>query len=213
MTRVLVADDHPIFLGGLLALLETVPGIEVVGSAGDGDELLALAASTEFDVAVLDLDLPGADGATVTEALLRRHPGAGVLILTMHDDADSLRRCLRAGARGYVVKGAGHGSVARAVAAVAEGDTVISGDLGRAVRSAASAGALAVDDGLTPREREVLGLVREGLDNPVIARRLGLSVKTVQNIVSSLLAKLGAGSRVQLIVAARPDQERRSAQP
>ncbi|WP_425310313.1 response regulator transcription factor [Ammonicoccus fulvus] len=117
----------------------------------------------------------------------------------MHDDTDSLRRTLAAGARGYVLKGAGHGAIARAVAAVAEGDTVISGDLGRSVRTAVSRGALVPDDGLTAREREVLELVREGLDNPQIARRLGVSIKTVQNNVSSLLTKLQVSTRIQLI--------------
>ncbi len=201
--RLLIADDHPVFLAGLEALLGTVPEFEVVASARDGDEALALAERVEFDVAVLDLDMPGRDGAGVTEEILRLRPTAGVLILTMHDDTDSLRRTLAAGARGYVLKGTGHGSIARAVAAVAEGDTVISGDLGRSVRTAVSHGALVPDDGLTPREREVLELVRDGLDNPQIARRLAVSVKTVQNNVSALLTKLGVSSRIQLVTRRR----------
>lgn len=200
MTRVILADDHPVFLSGLEALLSTVPGLEVVGSASDGDALVALAGAAEFDVAVVDLDMPGRDGVAATEAILAVRPHAGVLVLTMHDDTDSLRRALRAGARGYVLKGAPMGSIARAVQAVAEGDTVIAGELGRSVRSVASGAAPAVDDGLTTRERQVLDLVREGLDNPQIARRLSISVKTVQNNVSSLLTKLGATSRVQLVV-------------
>lgn len=205
MTRVIVADDHPVFLAGLEALLGTVPGVEVVGSARDGAEAVALASRIEFDVAVLDLDMPGRDGASATAEILRLQPAVGVLILTMHADTDSLRRTLAAGARGYVLKGAGHGAISRAVAAVAEGDTVLSGDLGRSVRTAVSRGALVPDDGLTAREREVLQLVREGLDNPQIARRLGVSIKTVQNNVSSLLTKLQASTRIQLITR-RPDQ-------
>lgn len=203
MTRVILADDHPVFLAGLEALLDTVPEIEVVGSAGDGTALIALAAQTEFDVAVIDLDMPGADGATATAEILRVRPEAGVLILTMHDDTGSLTRCLRAGARGYILKGAGHGAIARAVAAVADGDTVIAGNLGRSVRSAVATQPLSGDDGLTVREREVLDLVQQGLDNPQIARRLHLSVKTVQNNVSSLLTKLQASSRVQLVTRRR----------
>ena len=202
MTRVIIADDHPVFLAGLEALLASVTGIDVVGSAADGDALVALAESAEFDVAVVDLDMPGRDGVAATEGILAARPHAGVLILTMHDDTDSLRRALRAGARGYVLKGAAMGSIARAVEAVAEGDTVIAGELGRSVRSVA-AGGTSMDDGLTTREREVLDLVREGLDNPQIARRLSISVKTVQNNVSSLLTKRGATSRVQLVVGAR----------
>lgn len=204
MTRVIIADDHPVFLAGLEALLSSVTGIDVVGSAADGDALVALAESAEFDVAVVDLDMPGRDGVAATEDILAARPHAGVLILTMHDDTDSLRRALRAGARGYVLKGAAMGSIARAVEAVAEGDTVIAGELGRSVRSVAAGATPAVDDGLTDRERQVLDLVREGLDNPEIARRLSISVKTVQNNVSSLLTKRGATSRVQLVVGGRP---------
>lgn len=200
MTKVIIADDHPVFLAGLEALLSTVPGVEVIGSASDGDALVALAESAEFDVAVVDLDMPGRDGIAATEVILACRPQAGVLILTMHDDTDSLRRALRAGARGYVLKGAPRGSIARAVQAVADGDTVISGELGRSMRAAASGAGPAMDDGLTTREREVLDLVRAGLDNPQIARRLSISVKTVQNNVSSLLTKSGASSRVQLVV-------------
>lgn len=203
MTRVIVADDHPVFLSGLQALLSTVAGLDVVGSATDGHALVELAESVEFDVAVVDLDLPGRDGVSATEAILAARPDAGVLILTMHDDGDSLRRALRAGARGYVLKGAAMGSIVRAVEAVAEGDTVIAGELGRSVRSVASGVAPAMDDGLTARERQVLDLVREGLDNPQIARRLSISVKTVQNNVSSLLTKRRATSRVQLVVSGR----------
>lgn len=198
-TRVILADDHPVFLSGLWALLDTVPGIEVVGTATDGDELVDLAERTDFDVAVVDLDMPGRDGATATEQILARRPAVGVLILTMHDDTGSLRRALQAGARGYVLKGSTPGAIGRAVAAVADGDTVIAGELGRTVRTAVSTGGLAPDDGLTARERDVLDLVRQGLDNPEIARRLELSVKTVQNNVSSLLTKLQVTSRVQLV--------------
>lgn len=203
MTRVLLADDHPVFLAGLEALLETVPGIDVVGTAADGTALIELAATLEFDVAVIDLDMPGADGVVATEELLRLRPEAGVLILTMHDDTSSLKRCLRAGARGYILKGADHGAIARAIAAVADGDTVIAGSLGRSVRAAVATQALSGEDGLTVREQDVLDLVREGLSNPEIARRLSLSVKTVQNNVSALLTKLAVSSRVQL-VARRP---------
>jgi DNA-binding NarL/FixJ family response regulator len=199
MIRVILADDHPVFLAGLQALLDTVGGIEVVGSASDGSELINLAGRTEFDVAVIDLDMPGPDGATAAEQILRLRPEAGVLILTMHDDTASLTRCLRAGARGYILKGAGQGAIARAVAAIADGDTVIAGDLGKSVRAAVATVPLAGDDGLTIREREVLELVREGLDNPQIARRLGVSVKTVQNNVSALLTKLQVSSRIQLV--------------
>lgn len=205
-TRVIIADDHPVFLAGLQALLDTVPGLTVVGSASGGQQLLEIAEQVEFDVAVIDLDMPGVDGAAATESILRHRPDAGVLILTMHNDTASLRRCLQAGARGYILKGSGHGAIGRAVAAVAEGDTVITGDLGRSVRAAISTGAVAPNDGLTARERDVLELVQLGLANPEIARRLSLSVKTVQNNVSSLLTKRHASSRAALVAQAHPHQ-------
>lgn len=201
-TRVLIADDHPVFLEGLRLLLDSVPGLEVVGVAADGAQLVALADQVAADVAVVDLDMPVLDGAAAAERLAGTHPRLGVLVLTMHDDAVSLRRALAAGARGYVLKGAGHGAIARAVAAVAEGDTVLSGAVGDAVRQAAVSSPPR-RPGLSEREQEVLDLVATGLDNAEIARRLSLSVKTVQNNVSSLLTKCGAASRAQLVALAR----------
>lgn len=197
--RVLLADDHPLFLDGLRLLLESA-GLAVVGAARDGAELVDLAARTEADVAVVDLDMPGVDGATATAQLAAA--GLPVLVLTMHDDTESVRRALAAGARGYVLKGAGHGAVVRAVTAVAEGDVLVSGRL----RDAALPGARPAPAGLpalTAREREVLELVARGLGNGAIAARLHLSVKTVQNYVSGLLAKLGAASRAEAVARAR----------
>lgn len=202
-TRVLIADDHPVFLDGLRMLMETVPEIEVVGVASDGAELLTLAGQVEADVAVVDLDMPGTDGATATQQLRRTHPDLGVLILTMHDDESSLWRSLAAGARGYVLKGAGHGAITRAVLAVADGDTVLSGAVGRTVLDAASERAPSWGFTLSGRERQVLQLVAEGLENGEIARRLCLSVKTVQNYVSNLLTKLDATSRARLVAIVR----------
>lgn len=203
MVRVLIADDHPVFLDGLRLLLGTSPLIEVVGAANDGAQLLALADEVVADVAVVDLDMPGVDGATATALLAERHPEIGVLVLTMHDDRVSLRKALAAGARGYVLKGSGHGSIARAVLSVAEGDTVLAGSVGRTVLDAAIRDSGHRRPGLTEREQDVLDLVAEGRSNAEIARGLSLSTKTVQNYVSSLLTKLGAASRAELIVLAR----------
>ena len=202
--RVLVADDHPVFLDGLRLLLDSTPGLEVVGAAGDGQALVALAADTSYDVAVVDLDMPGLDGAAATRRLLDLHPGAAVLVLTMHDDDESVHRALRAGARGYVLKGAAHGTIARAVQALAEGDTVLHGSVGAKVVQAATEGRPSpAFPSLTEREAEVLELVARGLPNPAIADALFLSVKTVQNRVSDLLTKVGAGSRAELVARAR----------
>jgi DNA-binding NarL/FixJ family response regulator len=202
--RVLIADDHPVFLDGLRLLLDSTPGIEVVGTAADGSALLELAASTPYDVVVVDLDMPGVDGATATRQLLAAHPGAAVLVLTMHDDEESVHRALRAGARGYVLKGAAQGAIVRAIHALAEGDTVLHGSVGgRVLRAATAAVPSAAFPSLSAREVEVLELVARGMPNPAIAERLFLSVKTVQNRVSDLLAKTGALSRAELVARAR----------
>ncbi len=198
--RVLLADDHPLFLDGLRLLLESA-GLEVVGTAADGAELLDLAATVEADVAVVDLDMPGVDGLGAAAALTESHPRVGVLMLTMHDDDVSVRRALEAGARGYVVKGAAHGSVVRAVQAVADGDTVLAGGVGRGVLT--GRGAHQPFPGLTEREREILDLAARGLGNGTIAQRLHLSVKTVQNNVSSIFGKLGVSTRAEAVARAR----------
>jgi DNA-binding NarL/FixJ family response regulator len=204
MIRILVADDHPVFLEGLRALLDTTPGMEVVGAAAGGEALVRLAETTAYDVAVVDLDMPGGDGAAATAALLRAKPDTAVLVLTMHDDEESVQRALRAGARGYVLKGAAQGTIARAVQAVAEGDAFLAGAVARGVlRSATSARASDAFPALSAREVEVLELVARGLPNPTIAAQLFLSVKSVQNRVSVLLTKTGCGSRAELVARAR----------
>ena len=201
--RVLIADDHPVFLEGLRLLLDTTPGIDVVGVASDGAALLALAAEIVADVAVVDLDMPVLDGVAATRSLATTHPDLRVLVLTMHEDHGSLRRALAAGARGYVLKGAEHGSIARAVLSVAAGDTVLSGPVGRQVLEAAARDTRAGPPGVSERELDVLRLVGQGLDNAEIARRLFLSVKTVQNYVSNLRSSLHATSRAQLVAISR----------
>lgn len=204
MIRVLVADDHPVFRDGLRMLLESTGDITVVGQAADGEELLALAEGLDFDVAVVDLDMPALDGVGATRALLAARPECGVLMLTMHDDAVSVTGAMQAGARGYLLKGAGHGAVAREIRAVAEGDTVLGGAVGETVRRAVGgAGTPAAFPGLSSREAEVLAQVARGSDNHEIARTLYLSVKTVQNHVSALLAKTGTRTRAELVARAR----------
>lgn len=202
--RVLIADDHPLFLDGLRLLLQSSPGIEVVGTAEDGAALLQAAGTTSFDVAVVDLDMPGVDGAAATRELLQVKPEAGVLVLTMHDDEESVHRALRAGARGYVLKGAAQGAIVRAVHALAEGDTVLHGAVGaRVVRAATESRPSPAFPSLSAREAEVLELVARGLSNQAIADRLFLSIKTVQNRVSDLFDKTGTRSRAELVAQAR----------
>lgn len=202
--RVLIADDHPVFLEGLKMLLETTDGIEVVGEASDGEALVELAISTDFDVAVIDLDMPGVDGVEAAETILSRDPTALILMLTMHDDDTSLMRALRAGVRGYVLKGAAHGAIARGITAIFEGDTFLTGSAGRMVLEAAIRdGREPRIEGISPRETEVLALIAQGRSNPEIAAKLHLSMKTVQNYVSVLLAKTQSRSRPHLVVQAQ----------
>jgi len=202
--RVLIADDHPLFLDGLSMLLQSTPGLEVVGTASDGAALLQAVDTTPFDVAVVDLDMPGVDGAAATRELLQVRPDAAVLVLTMHDDDESVQRSLRAGARGYVLKGAAQGAIVRAIHALAEGDTVLHGGIAaRVVRAATASRPSPEFPSLSAREAEVLHLVARGLTNHAIADRLFLSVKTVQNKVSDLLDKTGTRSRAELVAHAR----------
>lgn len=202
--RVLIADDHPVFLDGLRLLLESKGDIDVVGAATDGGTLVELAHHTEYDVAVVDLDMPGVDGATAARELLTLHQDRPILVLTMHDDQESVHRALRAGARGYLLKGAAQGAITRAIHALAEGDTVLAGGIGdRVLLAAVEARPNDAFPTLSARESEIVELIARGQANPDIARELFLSVKTVQNRVSDILAKTQCATRAELVARAR----------
>ncbi|MEK6462911.1 MULTISPECIES: response regulator transcription factor [Pseudonocardia] len=203
--RVLVVDDHPLFRAGLRGVVERMPDAEVAGEAADGDAALAAVATTRPDLVVLDLYLPGPDGMTVTARLAERHPDVAVVVLTMLSDDGTVLAALRAGARGYLVKGSDEAEIAAAIRIVAAGGSV----LGPAVADAALAvhrGTAAAPETfpqLSAREREVLDRIAAGLPNPVIAAELHLSHQTVRNYVSSIFLKLGVADRAAAIVAAR----------
>ncbi|MBB5773713.1 response regulator transcription factor [Nonomuraea jabiensis] len=199
--RILLADDHPVYLEGLRMLLETIDGMTVVGTARDGSELLELSKTTPADIVVLDLDMPDLDGITAAGLL---HDRMQVLVLTMHEGESMVVRALRAGAHGYVVKSAGPEAIACAIRAVAAGDTVLGGNVGAWVRAAASSGQqIGALHELSARETEVLDLVARGLSNAEIGRRLFISAKTTANHVSSILTKLGLSSRAEAVARAR----------
>ncbi|MGX2994834.1 response regulator [Streptomyces sp. JNUCC 64] len=209
-TRVVVVDDHPVFRMGLSVLLGTLPGVTVVAEAESADTAVAEVTARGPDLAVVDLHLGEGtpSGVDAIRAILRVRPETAVLVLTMLDDDDSVFAAMRAGARGYLLKGAGPEQIERAVRAVAGGEVI----LGPAVASRAMAyltgahspGAAPVPlPELTGREREVLDLVARGLDNPAVSRRLALSPKTVRNHVSNILAKLHTATRAEAIVRAR----------
>ncbi|HET6824606.1 MAG TPA: response regulator transcription factor [Amnibacterium sp.] len=194
--RVLLAEDHPLYRAGLRLMLEGAPDLEVVGEAASVPELLTEIGATDADVVVLDVAMPGGDGIDAIRALHERRPGLAVLILTMFDDAGSARRAMRAGASGYLVKGASGDDVLAAVRAVGAGQVVIDGQVRDALEHE-PAGLLTV------RERDVLRLMASGLTNTAIAERLFLSEKTVRNHVSAVFRKLGAGNRVDAVRLAR----------
>lgn len=206
MTTVLIVDDHPLVLSGLRALLETLDEIEVVGQAVDGREAIDLAVSLRPDVVVMDLQMPELDGVEATRQIVERLPEAAVLVLTMHDDDASVFAAIRAGARGYLLKGAGQDDVARAIAAVSRGEAIFGPAVaGRLLQffAASPESAAPPFPQLTAREREILDLMASGLTNAEIGQRLFLSSKTVSNNVSVIFDKLQVAGRPKAIVEAR----------
>ncbi|NGP07213.1 response regulator transcription factor [Rhodococcus sp. 14C212] len=202
---VAVVDDHPVFRLGLVALLGTLDGIEVVAQASSVAEALEVI-TADVDVVLMDLELGDGSGIEATRQLLARFPGLRVLVVTMHEDEESLVASVRAGARGYLVKGADPSGVERAIRAVADGEVIVGAAVAaKAIGAMAASRTLApaVFPELTDREREVLDLMARGHDNATIARRLVLSPKTVRNHVSNVLGKLGAADRSTAIVRAR----------
>jgi DNA-binding NarL/FixJ family response regulator len=203
--RVVLADDHPVVRAGLTALLGSLPGVEVVAVAADGRQAVKEVVLHRPDVAVLDLQMPQLDGFGASRELARLAPGVAVLVLTMFDDADSVFAAMRAGARGYVVKGAEQEEIGRAIQAVAAGEVIFSpGVAERVIQFFATPQPIADPfPGLTGREREILTLLAAALPNAAIAARLGLSAKTVANHLSSIFTKLQVADRAAAIVRAR----------
>ena len=204
---VLLVDDHPLFLDGVRAALAGEPDLEVVGEAHDAAGAEELAARLRPDVVLMDLGLPDRSGIDATRALLAAVPGTRVLVMTMSTDDDAVVAAMQAGARGYVVKGAGRDDLLSAVRTVAGGGAVFSpavaDRMGAYFRGLAAAPGREVFPQLTEREREVLAMLARGLDNRRIARELFLSDKTVRNRVSSVLTKLGVEDRAEAADRAR----------
>jgi DNA-binding NarL/FixJ family response regulator len=201
---VVIADDHPMFRYGLAAALAAVDEVDVVGEAADGRELLAAVETTKPDVVLTDLAMPNLDGAAAAAAILARHPQVAVLVLTMHEDNQALLSALRAGARGYLLKGADRTEIIRAVLAVAAGEAVYGAAIARRITDVFTGAhhAATAFPQLTDREREVLHLVAAGCGNHDIARRLTLSEKTVRNHVSAILFKLQVRDRAAAVAKA-----------
>jgi DNA-binding NarL/FixJ family response regulator len=205
--RVLVVDDHPTFRRGLGALLASLPDVELVGEAPDGEAAIERAAALEPDVVVMDLDMPGLGGVEATRRIVAAQPAVAVLVLTMLDEDESVFAAMRAGARGYVVKGADTDDVLRALESVARGDAVFGPAVASRVLSYLTRPLSARDPllfpELTDREREVLEHMARGLSNGEIARKLFVSPKTVRNHVSNVFTKLQVTDRSEAVERAR----------
>jgi DNA-binding NarL/FixJ family response regulator len=205
MIRIVVADDHPVVRDGLRALFTSLPGTDLVGEATTGREAIRAAVTARPDVLVMDLRMPDLDGIAATAEISRVAPDVAVLVLTMFDDDESVYAAMRAGARGYLVKGAAQEQISQAIGTVAAGGAIFSPGVARRVLDLFTGPAPAVRPfpELTGRERDVLDLIAAGLPNATIATRLGVAGKTVGNHISAIFAKLQVASRAEAIVRAR----------
>ncbi|WP_163551516.1 response regulator transcription factor [Candidatus Frankia alpina] len=203
--RVVVVDDHRIVLEGLTVLLDSVDGIDVVGEATSGEEAVERVAALHPDVVLMDIEMPGIGGVEATRRISRDHPDVAVVMLTMYGEDEFVFAALRAGAHGYLLKGAQQEDVVRTIGAVARGDAVFGPDVARRVLRAFTDPAPPPTPfpQLTDREREILSLIANGWPNTRIASHLGLTTKTVANNVSSILTKLQVPDRAAAIIHAR----------
>jgi len=204
-TKVLIADDHPVYLSGLRMLLDMIGSVEVVGEARTGKEALSEIYRLRPHLVLMDVNMPGTSGIEVTRTIATRCPDTSVIMLSMLEDRDTFLAAIRAGARGYLVKGASTEDIGQAIGTVRRGGVVFGPEVS----------AWALDylnkpresskpfPELTDRERAVLELVADGLGNATIARRLGLSIKTVRNYLSRIFAKLQIADRTEAAVQAR----------
>ncbi len=209
--KVLIADDHVFYREGVRALLSNVPEVEVVGEANNGEEAITQANELQPNVILMDLKMPGMNGIDATRRINETQSNIGVLVITMFDDDDSVFAAMRAGARGYLLKDADKDEVVRAIVAVERGEAIFSPTIAKRMMQYFSAPSALLNKKnqpdkfaeLTERELEILDLIAQGHNNLVISNKLSLSIKTVQNYVSSILTKLQIADRAQAIVRAR----------
>jgi DNA-binding NarL/FixJ family response regulator len=203
--RLMIADDHPVFRDGLASLLDPLPGIEVVARAADGAEAVALAAEHRPDVVIMDVQMPELNGIEATRAITADQPGVGVLVLTMGEDDGTVLAALRAGARGYLRKGAEQDEIVRALTTVHGGGVVFGASLAARIAEVLAPASRPERPfpELTERETEILDLIATGRNNAQIAQALFLSPKTIRNNITSILSKLQATDRAEVIIRAR----------
>ena len=200
--RILIADDHELTRAGLRAVIDREPDLEVIDEADTGEAAVDRCAAGDVDVAILDIRFgPGMTGLEAARLILER-AGTRVLLLTLHDTAEYVRSALTAGVTGYVLKDAGREELLHAIRAVAEGRTALPSELLRLAVSPAAGPSDSDLARLTPREREVLALIKEGLTNKGIARELSIKPGTVKVHVEKIIAKLGVSDRTQAAVFA-----------
>ncbi|HEV2123030.1 MAG TPA: response regulator transcription factor [Chloroflexota bacterium] len=213
--RILIADDHPLFRDGLRVLLDSVGGMTVVGEATTGDETITLATELQPDIVLMDIKMPGLNGIEATRRIVTSSPSIAVLMVTMFEDDDSVFAAMRAGAKGYLLKGARQDETLRAISAVANGEAIFSPGVAQRVlqyfsasRTTSAPPVEPVEPAqllpeLTEREQAVLTLLAERCSNADIAQRLYLSPKTVRNYVSNIFSKLQVATRAEAMLRAR----------
>jgi DNA-binding NarL/FixJ family response regulator len=205
--RVLIVDDHPLFRDGMHGLLDSVSETEVVGEAASGEEAITLAESLQPDVILMDIKMPGMNGLQAMREILHTSPHIRILIVSMLEDDDSVFAAMRAGALGYVPKGANQTEMLRAIRAVANGEAIFGPGIAQRLIGFFSASKPSISPRifpeLTDREAEILELIAKGNTNEEIAQQLVLSLKTVRNHVSNIFSKLQVADRAQAIIRAR----------
>ncbi len=205
--RILIADDHTLFRSGLKALFDSLPETAVIGEAESGQDVISLAESLQPDIVLMDIQMPGINGIDATRQIVNTSPHIGVIMVTMFEDDDSVFAAMRAGARGYVLKGADQEEMVRVIQAVARGEALFGpGIANRLMTYFATPRPAAMQPAfpeLTTREREVLHLIAQGMNNGDIARHLHLSVKTVRNHASNIFSKLQVVDRAEAMIKAR----------
>jgi DNA-binding NarL/FixJ family response regulator len=203
LIRLLVAEDHGVVREGLIRLLSSLPDIDIVGAAGDGEEAIRMAREQRPDVVLMDLRMPGMDGSEATRRVLENDPSTHVVILTSFSERDEILRALDAGAIGYLLKDAEPEELVRGVRAAARGESPLAPKAASVLISSRGSSTSASAEQLTGREREVLALVARGLPNKLIARELGISEKTVKAHLTTVFQRIGVTDRVQAAIWAR----------
>lgn len=207
--RILISDDHPLFRDGLRALLESVSDMQVIGEVATGNEVMAQAKALQPDVILMDIKMPGLNGIEATRRILQASPHIHILVITMFEDDESVFAAIRAGARGYLLKGAVQEETLRAIRAVASGEAIFGPAIAErlmhyfgSTRPVGKSGPVQFFPELTDREYEILALLAQRKSNAEIAAHLVLSPKTVRNHVSNILSKLQVADRTEAMHAA-----------